>query len=393
MVRRYRALMRPAVARLEPVVDVPPASDVDADVLRISERKREHLELAASPRSQALVAPGWDDVHLIPSSLPELSPGDVDLTTDLLGHRLAAPLVLVPMTGGHPDAAQLNAVLGEAAERLGLAVGVGSQRAALRQPSLAATFTAVRRRAPHAVVLANIGACQLVAQGDEPAVTAADLREVVRMVDADVLTIHLNVVQELVQTEGDRVTGPLAHALAEAVALSPVPVVAKETGAGLTAESARALVAAGVAGLDVGGAGGTSFARIEAARAADVGDGRGARLGAVFGDWGVPTAPSVLEVRHLGVPVIATGGIRHGLDAARALALGATAVGVGRLAITAAMQGVAALEEELGLLLEELRTALVLSGARTPADLADHRPVLTGFTLEWARQRGVLPGA
>ena len=383
--------MRPAVARLEPVPD-PVGAPVDPDVARISERKREHLELAASPRSQALVDPGWDDVHLIPSSLPEVSPADVDLGTDLVGHRLAAPLVLVPMTGGHPDAARLNAVLGEVAERLGLAVGVGSQRAALRQPSLAATFAAVREHAPDAVVLANIGACQLVAQGDEAPLRPEDLARVVDMVDADLLTVHLNVVQELIQTEGDRTTGPLAGALADAVAASPVPVLAKETGAGLTTEVAATLVDAGVAGLDVGGAGGTSFARIEAARAAEAGDRRGARLGAVFGDWGVPSASSVLEVRALGVPVVATGGIRHGLDAARALALGATAVGIGRLAITAAMEGVAALEDELGLLLEELRTAHVLCGARTPADLADQRPVLTGFTLEWARQRGVVVG-
>lgn len=384
--------MRPAVARLEPVVDAPDVVDADLadpDVAQISERKREHLELAASPRSQALVAPGWDDVHLVPSSLPEVSPHQVDLRTHLVGHHLAAPLVLVPMTGGHPDAARLNAVLGEVAERLGLAVGVGSQRAALRAPSLAPTFAAVRERAPDAVVLANIGACQLVAQGGDAPLRAEDLERVVAMVDADLLTVHLNVVQELIQTEGDRTTHGLTDALSAAVDASPVPVVAKETGAGLTAETAQALVAVGVAGLDVGGAGGTSFARIEAARAAEAGDRRGARLGAVFGDWGLPTASSVLEVRPSGVPVIATGGVRHGLDAARALALGATAVGVGRLAVTAAMDGAAALEDELGLLLEELRTALVLCGARTPSDLASQTPVLTGFTLDWARQRGL----
>lgn len=352
----------------------------------IVERKRQHLELATVPGAQG-GDPGWDDIHLVPASLTSASIDDVDLTTDLVGHRLDAPLVLVPMTGGHPDAVELNANLGAAAQRLGLAVGVGSQRAALAAPELVPTFTAVRRWAPDAVVLANIGACQLVPQGRSPALGPDDVRAVVDMVGADALTVHLNVVQELIQTEGDRDTAALAEGVAAAVAASPVPVIAKETGAGMTLGDARRLAALGVAGIDVGGAGGTSFARIEAARAAEVGDERGVRVGGVFADWGVPTASSVLEVRGAGLPVIATGGVRSGLDAARALALGATSVGVGRLAIEAAARGVEPLVAVLEGFLEELRMALVLCGARTLDELRATPPVLTGFTLEWARQR------
>lgn len=375
-----------------PAAATVPSGAVADQVARISERKRDHLELAVSERSQSRTDAGWDDVRLVPAALPEVSPDEVDLTTELLGHRLAAPLVLVPMTGGHPDAGELNATLGEAAEVLGLAVGVGSQRAALVAPELASTFAAVRRRAPSALVLGNIGACQLVAQGDAAPLGADDVARVVDMVGADALTVHLNVVQELIQTEGDRVTSALGPAIAELVERSPVPVIAKETGAGMTGEDARALVHHGVAGLDVGGAGGTSFARIEAARAEAVGDRRGARLGAAFADWGVPTVAAVLEARSAGVPVIATGGVRSGVDAARALAVGATAVGVGRLAITAAQRGVPALVDELSLLLDELRTALVLCGARTPAELRRRPPVLGGPTLEWATQRRLVAG-
>lgn len=374
-----------------PAAVAPVEGDADAPA-RIAQRKADHLTLASSARSRSAADPGWDDVRLVPASLPELSPGDIDLSTELVGHRLEAPLVLAPMTGGHPDAARLNAVLGEAAEILGLAVGVGSQRAALVAPELEPTFAAVRRRAPSAVVLGNIGACQLVAQGDEAPLLPADIRRVVDMVGADALTVHLNVVQELVQTEGDRVTGPLGPALAELVATCPVPVIAKETGAGMTGEDARALVRHGVAALDVGGAGGTSFASIEAARAEASGDRRGARVGAAFAGWGVPTAAAVLEARGAGVPVIATGGVRHGLDAARALALGARAVGIGRVAIEAARRGVPALLDELGLFLDELRTALVLSGVRTPAELRRRTPVIGGPTLEWAVQRRLLAG-
>ena len=166
--------------------------------------------------------------------------------------------------------------------------------------------------------------------------------DAVEMVGADALAVHLNVVQELVQPEGDRVVDGLLGGVADAVAASPVPVVAKETGAGMDRQGAAALVAAGVAALDVGGLGGTSFARVERDRAAAAGHEHAARLGEVFADWGIPTASSVLETRTLGVPVIATGGVRSGLDAARALALGATVVGIGRPAVEAALRGTAA---------------------------------------------------
>jgi isopentenyl-diphosphate delta-isomerase len=368
---------------------VPGADPLPPAAARIAARKLEHLELALTAGSRAGTGPGWEDVHLVPRSLPGVSLDQVELTTRLLGRDLAAPLVIVPMTGGHPDAEELNAVLGEAAERLGLAVGVGSQRAALREPALAGTFAAVRRRAPGAFVIANLGACQLVRQGEEPPLGADALAAVVDMVGADALSIHLNVVQELVQPEGDRNTGDLAVGIARAVAASPVPVIVKETGAGMDRETAEELAALGVGALDVGGAGGTSFARIEAARARAAGAGTHLRRGEVFADWGVPTAASILETARVGIPVVATGGVATGLDAAKALALGATAVGVGRVAIEAAVQGVDALVQRLEGLLDELRTAMVLCGASTPAELSRRSPVLTGFTGEWARQRNL----
>ena len=352
---------------------------------QIKDRKRRHVDLAVAPSSQSALDPGWDDVLLVPSSVPEVSPAQVSLATTLLGRDLAAPVVLAGMTGGHDDASELNAVLGAVAEQLGLAVGVGSQRAAFADPSLARSFAAVRDRAPGALVIANLGACQLIEQDGAPALTSDDIRQAIEMVGADALAIHLNVVQEIVQTEGDRRFDSLLEALARVVDRSPVPVLAKETGAGVSRESAVALAAAGIAAIDVGGAGGTSFARIEAGRASDRDDERGQRLGATFADWGLPTATSVLEARGAGVPIIATGGVRSGLDAVKALALGATAVGLGRPAMLAAQRGEAALLHELELFLEELRTGLVLCGAPTPAALPI--PVLTGTTLAWAQQR------
>lgn len=357
----------------------------NAAVEVIRSRKREHVELALAASSQTTTPAGWDDVQLVPAALPQLSIEDIDLSIELVGRTLAAPVAIAAMTGGHDDAVELNAVLGAAAEQLGLAIGVGSQRAALADRSLERSFAAVRDRAPTAFVIGNIGACQLVEQRGARRLTASEVDHLVDMIGADAMAVHLNVVQELVQTEGDRNFSALVDAIGELVTNCAVPVVVKETGAGLSRGDAAALASVGVAAVDVGGSGGTSFARIEASRAERVGDERGTRLGTTFADWGIPTAASVLEVRRCGLPVVATGGVRNGLDAAKALALGATAVGLGRPAMVAAQRGEAALVAELELVIEELRMALLLTGARTAADLP--APVLSGFTLEWAKQR------
>ncbi|CAN5378009.1 MAG: type 2 isopentenyl-diphosphate Delta-isomerase [Acidimicrobiia bacterium] len=353
----------------------------------IIDRKRRHMEIALSDEAGSVVSAGWEDVHLVPSSVPEVSVADVELATTLLGHQLQAPLVIASMTGGHQAAFEINATLGAAAERLGLAVGAGSQRAALREPSLSPTYAVIRERAPSAVVIANLGMCQLLPQRDVPPLGTEEISEAVAMLDAQVLAIHLNVVEELIQTEGDRNTSGLGPALAKVVGRCPVPILAKETGAGMTLESASLLAEAGVAALDVGGAGGTSFVRIEGTRAREGGDLRGARLGDTFARWGLPTAAAIVEVGQVGLPVIATGGVRTGLDAAKALALGADLVGLGRPALAAAMKGLDPLLDELELLLEELRMAMVLTGSARIPDLRRNPPVLTGFVGEWVRQR------
>jgi isopentenyl-diphosphate delta-isomerase len=361
-----------------------------------SDRKREHLDIVSTEAAEAERAAGWDDVHLVPVALPEVSLDEVDLATSLAGVRLAAPLVISSMTGGHGAAAVVNGRLALAAQELGIALGVGSQRAALRDPRLRPTYAVVRRNAPDALVIGNLGICQLIPQGDEPAFGPTEIDAAVEMVRAQLLAIHLNVVEELIQTEGDRATTGLFTALEKVIDACPVPVMVKETGAGLDGDTARAVVAAGAAVLDVGGAGGTSFARVEGIRAASRGDARGARLGTTFADWGIPTAASILECRGLGVPVVATGGIRTGLDAAKALALGADLVAIGRPALVAARQGAAALRRLLEGILEELRVAMVLCGARTPDLLRERPPVLTGVTLAWQEQRAARhspPGA
>jgi isopentenyl-diphosphate Delta-isomerase len=346
-------------------------------------RKAEHLELAAHPSAQSSAGPGWSDVHLIHAALPELDLDDVTLETPFLGHQLSAPLIIAGMTGGHPRATELNRRLGAAAQRHGLAVGVGSQRAALLDASLGSTYAAVRGAAPTAMVIANIGAAQLIPQPAARAVGAAEVRRLIAMVRADALAVHLNFLEEMIQPEGDRRARGCRAAIARLCGELSVPVIAKETGGGMDGATVEQLRAIGVAAVDVGGAGGTSFAAIEQMRAARQGDTRGVSLGTTFAHWGIPTAASVTAARGAGLPVIATGGVRSGLDAAKAIALGADLVGVARPLLEAATAGEAALDAWIEQFLLELRTALFLTASATPAQLRERPVVVEGRTRAW----------
>ncbi len=355
---------------------------------QIEARKADHLRLSAAGDVDALVGPGWDDVRLVHEALPELDQSDVDLSTEFFGHRLRAPLLIAGMTGGHAAARDVNAVLARAAERHGLAMGVGSQRAALRRPDLAYTYAVVRDQAPTALLIGNIGAPQLISQGDVPPLGLDEVRLAVSMIRADALAIHLNFLQESVQPEGERRAYGCAEAIRRVVDTLEVPVIAKETGAGLAQSTALRLKDLGVRGLDVGGVGGTSFAAVESLRAGAQGSTAAQALGEILRDWGIPTPVSVVGVQVAGLPVIATGGIRTGLDAAKALALGATLVGVARPLLQAALQGDAAVDVWIEQFLRELATVLFLSGSSNTIALRARPRVITGLTRAWLAQLG-----
>jgi isopentenyl-diphosphate Delta-isomerase len=354
----------------------------------IERRKAEHLRIAAEEDIETRRAPGWDDVHLVHEALPATDAARIDLSARLLGHTLALPLMIAGMTGGHSGAEQVNLTLAEAAARHGLGIGVGSQRAALRDPNLRRTYAVVRERAPKAFVIANVGVSQLVEQDDSEPLDANEIRTLIEMVGANAIALHLNYLEESVQPEGQTRAAGIDTAIRRLVRRSSVPVIAKETGAGISGQAARRLRALGVKALDIGGVGGTSFAAIEALRARDRGDAARARLGQVFRDWGIPSAVAVAGSARAGLPVIATGGVRSGLDAAKALALGATVVGVGRPLLQAALDGPAAVDEWVRQFALELRTATFLSGVSRARDLSKRRPVITGDTRDWIAQLG-----
>lgn len=351
----------------------------------IPTRKADHIDVAAGRPVTPASSPGWDDVCFVHRALPGIDLAEIDLSTELFGHRLRAPLMIASMTGGHPRSADINRRLAMAAEELGLAMGVGSQRAAIHHPELLPTYAVAREAAPSIFLIANVGAPQLIDQDGGPALTPSALGQLVDDMRADALAIHLNFLQEAVQPEGDTRARGCLEAFSTVARSLRVPVIAKETGAGLARDDALLLRTAGAGALDVGGAGGTSFALVEAFRAADRQMDASERLGRLLGDWGVPTAVSVVECSGLGLPVIATGGVRSGLDAARALALGADLVGVARPFLSAALEGEEAVRALARELLHTLRVVMFLTGSRTVADLHQARRVVTGRTAEWLR--------
>ncbi len=302
----------------------------------------------------------------------------------LLGHRLKAPIVITGMTGGFPDAAKINDNLAAAAAEVGVAMGVGSERAAVLKGQYPESYACVARH-PVPLKIANIGAPQLIPQkpGDR-AVGPEEVRSAMQLIGADLLAVHLNFLQEMVQPEGDRRArgclgriGELARAF---------PVLAKETGAGISRSVAEQLRDAGVRAFDVSGTGGTSFAAVEHYRAVDQGAEREARVGKTFWDWGIPSPVSVLELAPLGLPIVASGGVRSGLDVARALALGATAAGTAGGILRAAATGPAETRAELENLVHELKVAMFLTGSRTVDELRAAPYVLTGETPPWLRR-------
>jgi isopentenyl-diphosphate delta-isomerase len=354
----------------------------------ISQRKAEHVELALDEPAEAGPGPGWVDVHLVHEALPEMDLADVDLSVPLLGRTLAAPLVIAGMTGGHAGAMEINAALARAAERHGLAIGVGSQRAALQDPTLSETYAVVRAEAPTAPVIANLGASQLIRQEGQAELTLDDVNRAIEMVRADALAIHLNFLEESIQPEGDRRTRGCADAIEGLVRHAPVPVVVKETGAGMSRQTVERLLALGIAAVDVGGLGGTNFAVIERMRAERQGDALGVQVGEDLVTWGIPTAVSVADVSGVGLPVIATGGIRSGLDAAKAIALGASVAGVGRPLLVAAQAGDQAVDAWIERFSTTLRTALLLTGSRDVGALRARPCVVTGAVREWLQDLG-----
>ena len=339
-------MIKPHSPAAAPADEAAPAVDPED-----RDRKAEHIALALDRRMQ--VEGSWFDAwQLEHAALPELDYADIDVSTSFLGRRLAAPLLISCMTGGTEEATRINRNLARGAERAGIALGVGSQRKAIEDPSLADSFR-VRAEAPSVPLLANLGAVQL-----NYGFGIDECRAAVEMIDADALVFHLNPLQEAIQPEGQCDFSDLVRKIGGVVRELEVPVIVKEIGCGLSAETARRLQEVGVEIFDTAGVGGTSWARIEAARAGDV------EIGELFADWGVPTTRSIRELAAIpGLTVIGSGGVRNGLDAAKAIALGADLVGLAQRFLEAADESAEAVAAKAARVRRELEIAMFCAGA------------------------------
>lgn len=354
----------------------------------VKQRKLEHINVALGQGIAVAQRANWQDIAFVHQALPEVDLDEIDTSVVFLGHALRYPIFISSLTGGHPDVISINANLARAAEQYGLALGVGSQRAAIVNPDVSGSYAITRENAPHAFLIANIGAPQLIKQARHEPFTLEQVQRAIDMIGANALAVHLNSLQEAAQPEGDRRSVGEIAALKTLTQHIALPVIAKETGAGICREQALLLRSCGVAAIDVGGAGGSSMSAMEEARSAARGDERTRAIGQLFRDWGIATPITVVESSVAHLPLISTGGVRSGLDMARALALGANLVGMGFPFLKAASESYDAVCELLETTIAELKVAMQLSSAATIAQLQQADIVVTGETRNWLMMRG-----
>ncbi|MET0690570.1 MAG: type 2 isopentenyl-diphosphate Delta-isomerase [Candidatus Binatia bacterium] len=323
---------------------------------KTQKRKKEHLEICLDTESVTSASgTGLNRYRFVHNALPELDIDEIDLSTTFLGKRLQAPILISSMTGGFDLARKVNRNLAAAAQRLGLAMGVGSQRVAVEEPSAAASFE-VRDVAPDILLLGNLGAVQL-----NYGYTVEHCRRAVSMIGADALILHLNVLQEAVQLEGNRNFKGLGEKIAAVCRDLEVPVIAKEVGNGISVDAATRLQRAGVKALDVAGYGGTSWSAVEAQRAVK----QGKRPDTAFAAWGIPTEEAIVSVRQAlpDIQLIASGGVRSGVDIAKAIALGADLGAFGQPLLAAALESSAKVIEFIAGVIHELKVSMLCVGA------------------------------
>ncbi|GAP99149.1 isopentenyl-diphosphate delta-isomerase, FMN-dependent [Leptolyngbya sp. NIES-2104] len=326
-------------------------------------RKADHLRVCLEDDVQCReTTTGLENYYFTHCCLPELDRAEINIQTTFLNKLLSAPILISSMTGGTELAKTINYRLAAIAQEYQLAMGVGSQRVAIENPEVSDSFR-LRAIAPDALLFANLGAVQLnYTYGIEQCLKAVDLLE------ADALILHLNPLQEAVQTRGDTDFRGLLDKIAVLCDKLPVPVIAKEVGNGISKPMAEKLIAAGISAIDVAGAGGTSWAKVESGRAQDP---KQRRLGLTFADWGIPTADCITQIRHLSatIPLIASGGLRNGLDVAKTIALGADLAGLALPFLQAANESEEALHLLVDILKAEITTVLFCTGTKDLGEL------------------------
>ena len=337
---------------------------------QIRERKADHIDICVNERT----APGycyWDDVRFVHNALPEIDADDIDTTCWLFGKKLEFPLIVTAITGGFKGAEKINSNIAEAC--------AGSERAGVT--GTCPESYSVIKEFDVPLVIGNVGAPQLVPQKSKDLFSAEMVGQAKDLIDADVVAIHLNYLQEVVQPEGDTNAKGVRDAI-RALA-QEYPIMVKETGAGISRDVADRLKGIGILSMDIAGMGGTSFSAVELYRAMKVGDDVRTSMGETFFDWGIPSPVSLHECRGCGLPLIASGGILDGIHVAASIAMGATCAGVANSVLREATESAQAVIDKLTIIREELRAAMLLTGSANLDALAKARHVVLGETRQW----------
>ncbi len=347
-------------------------------MMTIKSRKADHIEICKNERT----APGycyWNDVRLVHNALPEIDYDDIDMSCRLFGEKLEFPLVVTAITGGFEGAKKINANIACACADLGIGMGVGSERAGIT--GVCPESYSVVKDYDVPLVIGNVGAPQLVRQKDKEPFSRDDVVAAMDLIDADIMAVHLNFLQEVVQPEGDMNAAGCRDAIRSLA--RDLPILAKETGAGISKDVAMRLKGIGVQGIDIAGMGGTSFAAVELHRAMEAGDNVRSNIGDTFLDWGIPAPVSLVEAGCSGLPLIASGGILDGIHVASAIAMGASCAGMANAILREACESADAVKEKLTIIKEELKAAMLLTGSKDIKALSKAKHVVLGESRAW----------
>ncbi len=340
----------------------------------IIQRKKDGIDIPLKRNVQAKnVSTYLEYVNLVHNSLPEIDFDEIDIGVNFLGREFNAPLIIDSMTGGTPEAIKINGRLGKLAEKCNIPMGLGSQRAGLKSDKLKDTYSIARKNAPNSFLIANIGGAQLAS-----GMKFEDVVKIIDMIDANALAIHLNPLQELIQPEGEPKYRGILHRITEIAEKISLPIIIKETGAGISKEVATKIESTKISALNISGAGGTSWAAVEKIRADKQKIGNKRNLGYLFWDWGIPTAQSILEVRSVSkIPIIASGGLRNGLEIVKCIVIGANTSAMAFPFLKAANRSERDLLSFFNKIVDEIRSTMFLIGASNISDLSKSRYILT----------------
>ena len=362
---------------------------MDISNIPIKNRKDEHILLVSKENVESHTTTWLEHVKFVHNTLPELNMDDIDLSCKFLGKSISAPLIIGAMTGGTELTKKINISLAKAAQKYRIPMMVGSQRVILRHPETKGTFAAVRESAPDVPIVGNIGIAQVATSENFDYV-----EELITNINADALAIHLNVIQEVIQPEGDKIFSGAIKKIKALKEQYNIPIIIKETGCGISREVAKQLVEIGVDVIDVSGIGGTSWVAVEYYRAKKQGIKSKMDLGKLFWDWGIPTAASIIEVSSMvnntsKIKIIGSGGIRDGTDIAKALRLGAHFAAMARPFLMVALEGQESIYQFIENILRELRITMLLTGSKDIGELIKTSIVIESSLKNWIKQRNI----